>query len=50
MKFSSDEEVKTAVTDYLNGLAGEFFAAGYQNWIKRLKNVLIEKVIMLKNR
>lgn len=40
MKFSSDEEVKTAVTDYLNGLAEEFFAAGYQNWIKRLKKCI----------
>ena len=36
-RFSTDEEVKEAVTKYIGGLAAEFFEAGFQKWITRQK-------------
>ena len=34
-RFETDEELQEAVTTFLNGLAADFFAAGFQNWITR---------------
>lgn len=36
-RFSTDEEVKEAATKYIGGLAAEFFEAGFQKWITRMK-------------
>lgn len=34
-RFNTDEEVKEAVSKFIDGLAAEFFEEGFQKWITR---------------
>ena len=36
-RFNTDEEVKEAVSKFIDGLAAEFFEEGFQKWITRQK-------------
>ncbi|XP_068207786.1 histone-lysine N-methyltransferase SETMAR-like [Palaemon carinicauda] len=39
-RFNTDEEVKEAVSKFIDGLAAEFFAEGFQKWITHQEKCL----------